>query len=452
MTLVQSMVQKWTMTSRLTAKYLQIRNGTYVYRRAIPQRWHKLAGKREFKESLRTQDHDTAMVRYLAAHERAEVLFRDLQNGTPPTTRQVLPPSELEKLANSLGLSYLSARELAAGPNEEFLRRANLWAGLGRPQDERFQAIFGEAPKPTTFTDCLALYENSIMEQLAPLNSHERKKKMARKRRAIDVFIEFLEGDRDFRDVDQKKAREFKALLQKKVADGVIKGHTANKYLGDLSTIYQVNLEDRDITGLINPFVGLRLKEQGGRRDAFSVEFIKKHWLVEGAFDGLNIECRNLLMTMLDTGCGVKELCGLNPEEDIKLDHEIPHIVIRPNDLRQLKTPQRKRAIPLIGYAFRAMKEQPGGFPSYRRPNGPNTASATIMKHLKRHKLQETSNQTATSLRHTFKDRMRLHRIPSDLQNHLMGHKDPTMGAHYGSGYSLQQTYEYLKPLENDFS
>ena len=73
------------------------------------------------------------------------------------------------------------------------------------------------------------------------------------------------------------------------------------------------------------------------------------------------------------------------------------------------------------------------------------------MPYLKNHDLLQTDKHTIYSLRHTFKDRIRKHRIPSELQNFLMGHEDKGMGSHYGAGYSLQQIKEYIQLIESDW-
>ncbi len=73
------------------------------------------------------------------------------------------------------------------------------------------------------------------------------------------------------------------------------------------------------------------------------------------------------------------------------------------------------------------------------------------MKHLRTNKLVETDDHSVYSLRHMFKDRMRKHEIPEELQNFLMGHKNQMIGASYGAGYDLASTLEYLKNLESDW-
>lgn len=73
------------------------------------------------------------------------------------------------------------------------------------------------------------------------------------------------------------------------------------------------------------------------------------------------------------------------------------------------------------------------------------------MKHLRSNNLLGTEGHTVYSLRHLFMDRMRKHQFPEELQSYLMGHKHPTMGAHYGSGYELSHVNSYMKKMELDW-
>lgn len=69
------------------------------------------------------------------------------------------------------------------------------------------------------------------------------------------------------------------------------------------------------------------------------------------------------------------------------------------------------------------------------------------MKFLSTNGLLQTPQHTVYSIRHTFMDRMRAHGFPEELQNYLMGHKHPTMGAQYGQGYALKDKLKYMRKL-----
>jgi integrase len=199
-----------------------------------------------------------------------------------------------------------------------------------------------------------------------------------------------------------------------------------------------------------NPFSEIRLNEAANQRLPFSLDFLRDRWLDGAALEGLNSDAKGVLLAMLDTGCGAGELCGL-AADDIKLDAAIPHIIIRANEFRKLKTNHRGRTIPLVGYSLEAFAQNPAGFPRYRRPNGADSLSGNLMKYLRTHRLLETPKHKVYGLRHTFKDRMRTHQFPDELQNYLMGHIDRTMGSRYGSRDQLDLSYRYMKLLEADW-
>ncbi len=57
-----------------------------------------------------------------------------------------------------------------------------------------------------------------------------------------------------------------------------------------------------------------------------------------------------------DTGARLAEIIGLR-KSDIFLDEPVPHIVIRPHELRQLKTGASTRKVPLVGEALWAAEQ-----------------------------------------------------------------------------------------------
>jgi len=65
---------------------------------------------------------------------------------------------------------------------------------------------------------------------------------------------------------------------------------------------------------------------------------------------------------LIETGARLSEICGLRPE-DIRLNHKVPHIHIRPEQKRELKTETSARDIPLVGVARIAMMAALDGFP-----------------------------------------------------------------------------------------
>lgn len=435
-----------------TARYLYMRgDGNYVYRRVIPADYQILAnGKREFKESLRTRKHTDAIARYGETNAKYEVIFDQLKNGIALKDQREPSVDELKAWAKSHRVSYKSVDAHMAKPNErDIAARIGKWVEAGQPTDMAMDAIFGSSPDETTIKKALEFYEEQNRGDLIGLTSREKSKKLTPVRGAVDRFVAFAKRDISLKAINRAMANEYRSHLIDLIEAGSIQANTANKLLMQVRKVITFYIENMD-EDFSNPFASIRVKEEKAKRPAFTVAFIKTKWLTDDPFSSLNDEARGALFAIIDTGCGPKEICGLAPE-DIQIKADIPHIIVRENENRKLKTDHRGRTIPLVGESLLAFQKHPTGFPSYRRPTGADALSAVIMKHLRTNKLLETDGHTLYSLRHMFKDRMRVYKFPEELQNYLMGHKQPGIGAHYGSGYDLKSTLIYMRKLKADW-
>ncbi|MEW8332978.1 MAG: site-specific integrase, partial [Candidatus Thiodiazotropha sp.] len=126
-------------------------------------------------------------------------------------------------------------------------------------------------------------------------------------------------------------------------------------------------------------FAKIRLKELEQSRPPFEASYVQEVLLSPDRLSGLNPEAQLLVFAMADTGARESELIGLR-EEDIFLDEEIPHIWIRPQKNRSLKTVTSERKIPLVGSSLCAFKQLPSGFVHY---SNADTISTTINKYMR---------------------------------------------------------------------
>ena len=310
--------------------------------------------------------------------------------------------------------------------------------------------IFGSRPNDTTLKQVLDFYEEHTRTELIGLSKREINKRRGPVRLAMDRFIAFVGHDPVITKISRAKAQEYRSHLINHIENGEMNEGTANKQITHIRKVVSHYIDSMGLN-FPNPFAGVRFKEEQKARPAFTIDFIKKRWLEnDDSFATLNDEARGALFAMLDTGCGPKEICGLDPSE-IHLEAEIPHIVVQANQHRKLKTSHRGRNIPLVGQSLVAFRANPNGFPSYRRSSGADALSGVIMKYLKANNLLETNKHSTYGLRHLFMDRMRKHRIPDELQNYLMGHKHQAMKGHYGSGFELSNVQDYLERLASDW-
>jgi integrase len=170
-----------------------------------------------------------------------------------------------------------------------------------------------------------------------------------------------------------------------------------------------------------------------------------------------NDDIRWIIAIQLATGSRLGEIIGLR-RGDVFLDHEVPHIWIRPHEKlgRSLKTSGSARVVPLLGSslwgATAAMREDGGSdwvFPRYAKDNEIKAthASGTINKYLKE---GLGIPKTSHSFRHSMKDLLRDAGCPDDIQKQILGHGSRSISDSYGQGYKLPILRSWLeKALEN---
>ena len=198
--------------------------------------------------------------------------------------------------------------------------------------------------------------------------------------------------------------------------------------------------EDRGVAKRYSAMVKLAASRGLKHRPPFAIEWIKTHF-TENRVTGPNAQARDIFFTVINTGCRPSEIAGLMPD-DIVLDHAIPHIKIRANSARDLKSPASERDIPMVGISLRAITRHPNGFPNYA---GRDRFSDDMNRYLRRLGLFETGNHTVYGLRHSFEDRLLAIGVQDRMAADLMGHS--TSRERYGTGATLAQKLEVLNRL-----
>lgn len=139
--------------------------------------------------------------------------------------------------------------------------------------------------------------------------------------------------------------------------------------------------------------------------------------------------------------------------EDCVLDHPIPHIWVRRNELSNRKTNSSIRAVPLVGISLFAAqrlvefaKEEGSEWlvPKYAHYHGSNTCSATMNKYL------ADLDFRSHMFRHGLIDRMKARNdIPTRLAESITGHSSGgSEFNNYGTvGYTLEQKLEVLNRI-----
>jgi integrase len=180
--------------------------------------------------------------------------------------------------------------------------------------------------------------------------------------------------------------------------------NTANRHVGNIRSLYQRYFKYRGADDVEDPFRGFFFAGKSTvKRASFSDDFVRSKILAPGVFDGLRLELRVIIHLLIETGARLSEIVNLRPQ-DIRLEHDIPHIFIRAEQNRELKTDDSEREIPLVGVALPAMQLCPKGFDHYYDRS--TLVSANLLKAFKQRHLFPTTDHVIYSLRHSFEDRM----------------------------------------------
>ena len=214
-------------------------------------------------------------------------------------------------------------------------------------------------------------------------------------------------------------------LLNTKKADGSsLALGSAKREAVIVTSIINHGIREFDIEGVSNPFAALPWPKQDTLAVEKKLPLNDDHVVAVG--NRLSEDLRPLWSVLAGTGMRLSEAVGLL-REDIVLDAPVPHVVIRPNAIRRIKTTSSQRTVPLVGEALKAftkiiegVEHGEGIFPRYARSRGADAASAALMKHLR----QETSDSrhSVHGLRHRVSDKLREAGAPTEVRHGFLGH------------------------------
>tara|TARA_B110000483_G_C18119797_1_gene513118 strand:+ start:410 stop:1375 length:966 start_codon:yes stop_codon:yes gene_type:complete len=260
-------------------------------------------------------------------------------------------------------------------------------------------------------------------------------------RRNVSYLIEAV-GDKNMATYTSLDAGSFRDhLLDKELA-----GASVKRVFSSIKAIYNLAASEYGLDGK-NPFSKVYFPETNdtkARRPATEAELSQ----IQSECTSLNDEIRWLIALVSDTGMRLSEAAGLY-WDDVKLDDEIPHIIIQPNAHRRLKTASSKRTIPVVGFSLWALKEAkthangPYVYPKYMKGTtcAANSASAATNKWIKS---LVNSDISMHSLRHSMRDRLRSAQCPTEVIDQIGGWSSGSIGSKYGLGYPIHVLQEWM--------
>lgn len=262
--------------------------------------------------------------------------------------------------------------------------------------------------------------------------------------RNIEYVVDAI-GNKDLSEYTSTDGATFRdALIFKGLAISSVK-----RVFSSVRSILNLIIKEHGLQ-VVNPFSGTFMPEETNtkKRSTIPLTAIKK---VQSLCVEHDDEPRWIVSLVSDTGLRLGEACGLKVE-DVVLDAEIPHLHIRPNEARRLKTASSTRIIPLVGNALwgAAQAVQASNteylFPRYTKTGkaNANSASAALNKWLREH---TPEGCVIHSFRHSMRDRLRAVECPKDIVDQIGGWAQSSVGESYGNGYPLSILSRWMEKI-----
>lgn len=444
---------------KVSVRNTYLRKGLFYYQRAIPRDLRDKYPSSRIKINLETSD-PIAAARKVAAldrkHEAEWTLLRADPSSSPQATRL-----QAERLLAEHGID-------PRNPSDELCSDSNpLEHFFSRLDEKRDRYARGDEDRhryadPSEFLSpvevaALEIVQNPDKERLSDalkfyLETHHKGESESLQK-ASNVAMKGLiaaAGDKAIEDFSREDGR---AYIKTELARGVSTG-TVRRRLNSLVAILNHYFTEKEIDRK-NPIAGLKIAGEGEdaeEREPFTSDELKS---LQAKCKEADDDPRWLLAMLVDTGARLAEIGGL-ALDDIKLDDEVPHIVIENRPWRSLKTKDSERLVPLVGmtlWAAKRIKEmatrsQKFAFPRYVKGDqfNTNTASATLAKWLRSNGMDHTPHE----LRHTMRDRLREVQCPRDIAHAIGGWSFKALGDKaskgdkYGGGYGLKIKREWM--------
>ena len=324
--------------------------------------------------------------------------------------------------------------------DDELLDRLRLLLeGGAKPHEQK--AVLGMVEKPAMSLQAAfdGFWEHIKEEWVAQSHDQKRTKRNIYLK-AIRNFEKAV-GPIPVYEIERSHALQLRAWFVERVKDEGIKPYTGNREINSLRRLLSVTF-DIDGETKINPFARVKLKEEFevSRIPVTNEQILQ---IIRDEAKGcLHSDFHLLVKLLVNTGMRPVEAMGLELA-DIILDHNIPHVHVRKNSVRGLKTDHSERLLPLLGISLEAAKQlvaQEG----WGKRIGKNMYATTIInKHLKKTGLLSDPKQTLYSFRHWFQDQLTKRDVVDRAQAQLMGHK--FQRPKYGYGKDLSELKDIIE-------
>ena len=247
------------------------------------------------------------------------------------------------------------------------------------------------------------------------------------------------------KDFTTRDALAFRNWLQAKGLSNA----SVHKSFANIRAIFNFVIQEHALD-FRNVFKGMQLpseKDDAKKRLPIAIADIN---LIQRRCKAVDDDMRWLVALISDTGMRLSEATGLMLD-DLRLDEDIPHVIIQPHKHRPLKTRSSERIVPLVGASLWAAQQikQNAQVSDYcflryttADKTNANSASAALNKWIK--VLTKNKDNTIHGFRHSLRDRLRAADVGIELIDEIGGWSRQSVGAQYGNGYTLAKKQEAL--------
>ena len=416
-------------------------NGSFRYKRNVPERLRPLIGKATLYRQL-GDSYREAMQALPLVHARIEALLNDEAN---KSARE----RSLEIIRGALGdeVAEMVLAETVPeySPIEDALNELGKDLYKQKMPTEVVQQVYTGKLKPDVLTLAMTLDQYEAYKSDTPKAAREIGQRIERLRTDMkSVFGKQRLKYTPLTEITRQDANDLRDHLLSRVS-----ANSAVRMLGVVRTAINHVIVEHSLT-ILNVFTNLKIKGAGASKHDRLPLTDSQLTLLEPAFSGDAIAWA-LYVTLRDTGARVSEISGLRTK-DCDLVAKCLHI--SPTPWRGLKTTNSQRSVPLsveavaaLGKLIQNNMQDPEAplFARYAKERGADSCSAMLMKRLRRSITDK--KLTMHSLRHRMKDKLRNTGCPEAISLAILGHSTNTVAANYGSGYALEVMREHMEKV-----
>ncbi|WP_377277220.1 tyrosine-type recombinase/integrase [Rhizobium sp. R86522] len=445
--------------------YVQKHKNAFRYRRKYPEDISTVLGKLWHLAPLGKTEAQAAdnWKRVNAAYDKAVKDVRDRHREKSPFETY----TESVSLIRQLGFDPSSPYDRATFPDDadgedaareqaaaEIIERYPLDpsghpVGMSAAHELLVRSLLnGAPPRPSPrLSDIVSLYK---AEKCAGEDKRE-KKYAQRVDRVAELFTRVIGADAELLSINREDARRFRDAL----AETGIKPESVRRGINIIRAVVNHAIHENGLANSYsNPFNKLPIANLDAETDVEKrdplptdvLQAVRSRVLSRG-----KTELQLIWRLLEGTGCRLAEITGLRVS-DVEVSTATPYITVEWHEDRRVKTKASRRDVPLLGDTLEAAKEalrlakgRAMLFDAYGNENGPDNASAALMKHVRA--VTKNPLHVVHSLRHNMSDWLRAGGAQEREVNLTLGHSLSGTGSrNYGSKPErLRATTEAMK-------